>query len=71
MKLKDLRTKLELTQSEMGELLGISQQAVYRVETGFQNRKETKIMERFLIALELIAEHGLVEELKRKIGEEI
>lgn len=69
MKLKDLRVKLELTQSEMGELLGISQQALYKIETGYQNRKETKIMERLLIALELIAERGLIDELKRKIGE--
>jgi DNA-binding transcriptional regulator YiaG len=59
--IKEARRKLGLTQKEFSPLLGMTQQAVARIES--EERKETKGHRATLQAIELIFEHGLLAEL--------
>ena len=59
--IKEARCKLGLTQKEFAPLLGMTQQAVARIESG--ERKETKGHLAALLAIDLLFEHGLIAEL--------
>lgn len=59
--IKEARRKLGLTQKEFAPLLGMTQQAVARIESGW--RAETKGHRAVLVAIELLFEHGLIAEL--------
>lgn len=63
--IKETRRKLGLTQKEMGQLLGMTQQAVDRIESG--RRKETQVHIAALRAINLIFERGLICLLQNKI----
>jgi len=59
--IKKARRKLDLTQKQFAPLLGMTQQAVARIESG--ERNETKGHLAALLAIELLFEHGLIAEL--------
>ena len=67
MKIKTTRKKLKLSQTEMGVLLGLTRQAVGKIETGLEGRSETKGHIAGLAALEILYENNLLEELKKRI----
>lgn len=57
MKLKHVRHRLGLTQTKMGEILGMSQATVAVIESG--RRKETIIQQAFLELIEACRQHDL------------
>jgi transcriptional regulator with XRE-family HTH domain len=59
--IKETRSKLGLTQKQFAPLLGMTQQAVARIESG--ERRETKGHLASLRAIELISMHDLIAEL--------
>jgi len=59
--IKEAREILGLTQKQFAPLLGMTQQAVARIESG--ERMETKGHRASLAAIELLFEHGLIAEL--------
>lgn len=68
-KAKEVRGNLGLTQLQMATLMGMARTRVTEIETGSTGRKETKGHIAHLIALELIFEHGLLEDLITKLNE--
>ena len=60
MSIKEARKNLGLTQKQFAPLLGMTQQAVARIESG--DRGETKGHRAALRAIELIFERGLLVE---------
>ncbi len=67
--IKQLRGTLGITQQKMADLMGMARTRVNEIETGTTGRSETKGHIAHLIALELIYEHGLIEELATKLKE--
>ena len=67
--IKEARQKLGLTQQQMACLLGMTRPALAKIEGGVEGRKETKGHIAHLIALQLIFEHGLLEDLMSKLKE--
>ncbi|MCK5232714.1 MAG: helix-turn-helix transcriptional regulator [Desulfobulbaceae bacterium] len=65
--IKEVRQRLNLTQSKMAELLGMSQPALAKIETGVEARKETKGHIAHLIALGIISENDLLGDLQNNI----
>lgn len=65
--IKDTRQKLGVTQKQMASMLGMSQQGVGRIETGYEGRSETRQLQYHLAAIEVIAEAGLLDILAAKI----
>lgn len=65
--IKEARQALGLTQKQMANIMGQTQQSIARIETG--KRTETNSMLRHLTAIEVIAEHGLIEELASKVND--
>jgi|SaaInl4_200m_RNA_FD_contig_111_201940_length_500_multi_5_in_0_out_0_2 predicted transcriptional regulator len=65
--IKEVRSKLGLTQKQMAPLLGMTQQGVGRIETGYEGRKETNGHRHILMLISLISEHGLLEELQSRL----
>lgn len=59
--MRDIRKKLGLSQAEMGSVMGMSQQAISRIESG--RRKPTIKDVAFLRALEVIHNHDALNEL--------
>jgi len=66
---KEVRGNLGLTQQKMADLMGMARTRVNELETGTTGRKETKGHIAHLIALELIFEHGSLDELVAKLKE--
>lgn len=60
-KLKTVRLRLGLNQTQMGKLMGMPQPSISRIERG--DREETKIMLAFLVALEVLHELGFLDRL--------
>jgi transcriptional regulator with XRE-family HTH domain len=58
--IQEARRKLGLTQKQFAPMLGMTQQAVARIESG--DRTETKGHRAALLAIELLFEHGLIAE---------
>ena len=67
MTIKETRSKLKLTQQQMADLLGMSQQGVSRIETGYEGRSETRQILHHLAAIDTIAEMGLLDVLKANV----
>ena len=67
--IKEVRATLGLTQQKMAELMGMARTRVTEIETGNSGRSETKGHIAHLIALDLIFEHGLLDELVSKLKE--
>lgn len=67
--IKESRQKLGLTQQKMSLLLGMIRPALAKIEVGMEGRKETKGHIAHLAAIELIFEHGLLDELAAKLKE--
>ena len=67
--IKKVRGNLGLTQKKMAELLGMTRSMVGKIEIGVEGRTETKGHIAHLNALELIFEHGLLEDLITKLKE--
>lgn len=65
MKIKTIRQQLGLSQTEMAELLGISQSRVSALERGLEGRSETKIMKQLLKALVVLNRYDLIEHLRK------
>ena len=65
--IKETRINFGLTQNKMAKLLGMAQPSLARIESG--RRHETKGHIAHLIALDLIFEHGLLEDLISKLKE--
>jgi DNA-binding XRE family transcriptional regulator len=65
--IKKVRSELGLTQKQIAPLLGMSQQGVCRVETGYEGRSETKQHIAHLVAIEILEKHGLIAELEELI----
>lgn len=66
-KLKDVRQELGLSQTKMGELMGMRQPEISRIELGPEGggpkksgRGETKIQKQFLKALLILGRNGLL-----------
>jgi len=59
--LKGVRLKTGLAQKQFAPLLGMTQQAVARIESG--GRRETKGHCAALRAIALLFDHGLIDEL--------
>jgi len=59
--IKATRNKLKQTQTQMGKLLGVSQHRVSEIERGVDGRSETTTQRRLLAAIELLADHGLLD----------
>lgn len=66
-KVKELRSKLGLTQTAMGKLLGCNQRRCSAIEVGTDNRKATIQMQHHLAALEVLHDHGLIDQLFEKL----
>ena len=66
MKIKEVRQKLGLTQKQIAPLLGTTQQGVGRIESGYEGRRETAGQIAALVALDLLNEHNLIDELIEK-----
>lgn len=62
--IKKLRALLNLSQSKMGKLLGMSFQRVSELERG--TRTETKQMQAHLEAVKIVDESGKVDELMER-----
>jgi len=67
--IKEARQQLGVTQKQMADLLGMTQPMVGKIEGGVEGRKETKGHIAHLIALELIFDHGLLEDLISNLNE--
>lgn len=65
--LSEARCKLGLTQKQLADLLGTMPHRISELENGVDGRKPTKQMQHHLEALEVIAEHGLLDYLATKI----
>lgn len=65
--LKEVRRKLGLTQKQMADLLGTAQHRISEIERGIDGRSETKQMQHHLVAIEVLADHGLIDELSTKV----
>ncbi len=61
--IKNTRQLLGLNQTQMGVLMGMSQQAVGRIEKNYEGRTETNAHIATLRALVVLHEHGLIDEL--------
>lgn len=66
-KIKESRLRLGLTQKQMALLMGLTQPALAKIETGIEGRKETKGHVAHLVAVDLIANHGLIDDLTTKL----
>ena len=64
--IKNVREKINLTQKQMAALLGMSQQGVGRIETGYDGRSETRQIQYHLAAIEVIFDAGLLDTLTEK-----
>jgi DNA-binding XRE family transcriptional regulator len=62
-----VRNKLKLTQKQFAPLMGMTQQAISRIETGYEWRLETKINLAALTAIVILHENGLIDELLLKL----
>jgi len=67
MTIRETRSKLGLTQQQMADLLGMSQQGVSRIETGYESRSETRQILHHLAAIDIVAEVGLLDVLKANV----
>ncbi len=67
MKIKELRTRLNLTQEEIGTLLGMSKHRVCQIENGLEGRSETKQMKAHLEALGLLRDFDVLMERCQKL----
>ena len=65
--IKEARHKLGLTQKQIADLMGTVQHRISEIERGIDGRKETKQMQHHLAAIELLGEHGLLDELATKV----
>lgn len=66
--IKDTRKKIQLTQIKMGKLLGVSQHRISEIERGVDGRSETITQKHLLAAIELLAEHGLIEKFFERLN---
>jgi transcriptional regulator with XRE-family HTH domain len=62
-KFRSLRKAAGLNQEKLGEVLGISRQAVQRVETGYEGRSPTALQVRAAEIVVYNAQKGQLEEL--------
>ena len=65
--IKAIRNKFGLTQEDMGKLMGMTQAAISRIESG--RRHETKLMLYHLAALEIVGDLGLFPKLMRVLDD--
>ena len=65
--IKEARQSLGLTQKQIAGLLGTTQHRVSEIERGIDGRAETKQMQHHLVALLLIGQNVLVEDLTTKV----
>jgi DNA-binding XRE family transcriptional regulator len=68
MKMKEVRQKLGMTQAEFAPLMGMTQQAITKIERGYEGRKETNVHLSLLTAIDLIYRHGLIDEVIIKLN---
>jgi len=64
-RMKDLRKKMDLTQTEFGWLLGIHPNRISQYERG--HRLETKMLRHTLEMLEILFDKGLIRELRKAL----
>lgn len=67
-KIKTIRKKLKQTQIQMSKLLGVSQHRVSEIERGVDGRSETITQRHLLAAIELLADHGLLDNFFEKVN---
>lgn len=65
--IKEARQTLGLTQKQLADLVGMFPHRISELEHGTDGRKPTKQMLHHLAAIEVIADHGLLNELPMKI----
>jgi predicted transcriptional regulator len=65
--IKESRLRLGLTQKTMALYFGMTQPALAKIEGGVEGRKETKGHLAHLVAIELLNEHGLLDELVTRL----
>lgn len=62
---RSARLQLGLTQSELGKIMRMSQQAIGRIDNG--ERQPTKIQDAFIRVLNFIHAAGMMDKLQKKI----
>lgn len=65
--IKKARLRLGLTQKKLADLVGTMPHRISELEHGVDGRKPTRQMQHHLAAIEVIAEHGLLDELATKV----
>lgn len=63
--IKGTRKKLGMSQAEIGRMMGMTQQAITRIEAS--DRKETQIHINMLSMIQIIAKYGLLSDLYRDL----